>query len=92
MINTYGYKMTGLKAASARTKGLGPYDPFYVEVIYNMESGEIRTKEMLKNSYTRPDLPELRVWEATEPLSMQALADIISSAVDKYEELQAAYD
>lgn len=84
MTNTYGLKMTGLRRACGATKGLYPYGPFVEEIIYDMDSGRIRTNELLSSSYTRPELPEICAWTATQPLTMQEIADRIYDAVREY--------
>lgn len=44
MLNTYGYKMLGLKRAAEETKSLhGYYYGQYIQISYNYSTGEVFT-------------------------------------------------
>lgn len=80
-LNTYGLKMTGIRAASGQTENFGPYSPHYVEIFYDKASGEVWTKyqySLGENSWTVYDDPDvIKVCNTHEHLTMQKIADII---------------
>ena len=88
-INTHGLKMTGLKKAASATKNLkGIYDPFYVELFYNTESGEIICNEQYDlghNAYTVYDNEKIIGWgNICYPATMQEIANAVWDAYKEY--------
>lgn len=81
-INTYGLKMTGLKAASSATKGLrGYYSGNYVEIFYDRATGEVwgnYQANLGQNSWTQYNTPDVtKICNVSEPHTMQQIADLI---------------
>ena len=87
--NTHGLVMRGLKKASAATKNLkGVYDPFYVELFYNTESGEVICNEQYDlghNAYTVYDNEKIIGWgNICYPATMQEIANAVYDAYEEW--------
>lgn len=87
-INTHGIKMTGLKALSGKTKDLqGYYSGSYVEVCYDRSTGKawgVYHYSLGQNTWTQYHDPAvIKCGNVSEPMTMQALADLIASHVDR---------
>ena len=85
-VNTYGYKMVGLKAASGESKGLrGYYSGEYVELFYSPADGTVWTKyqySLGQNSWTVYDDPDvIKICNISQPATMQQLADLIANSM-----------
>lgn len=85
-VNKYGYKMTGLRAASGDTKDLrGYYSGEYVELFYDRSTGEVWTKyhySLGQNSWTEShDSNVLKICTISEPTTMQQIADRIAESL-----------
>ena len=83
MLNTYGYKMLGLKRAAEKTKSLqGYYSGQYVQISYNYSTGEVITNYHVSlghNSWTHYHNPAIiTVCSASSPMTMQEIADNIA--------------
>ena len=82
--NTYGLTMKGLRDACSATQDYGYYGPGMIEIIYNRETGEIRTKYFVdKNSWTAVEDPECTVAHTYEHMTMQQIADAIYQRVQE---------
>lgn len=81
-VETYGLRMHGLRAACGATKDYGPYSGHSVEIIYNLETGEVSWSEYFTDTdwgnYYPGWLVICRVWHH---MTMQAIADAIATAV-----------
>ena len=89
-VDTHGLKMIGLRSACSDTKGLtGYYSGRYVQISYDLRSGEILTNyhvSLGQNSWTKYHDPSvIRVCNVSEPATMQQIADMIYSAVQQRE-------
>lgn len=84
-INTYGYKMHGLKAASGETKNYGYYSGHYVQISYDTDTGDILTDyhySLGQNSWTRYHDPAIiTVATTAHHMTMQEIADAIVDAI-----------
>ncbi len=85
-VNTHGLKMVGLKEAAGETKELkGFFDPGYVQISYDTESGEVLSDyhyNLGHNDWTRYHDPNvINIGNFCEPTTMQEIADAINSAV-----------
>lgn len=83
-VNMYGYKMNGLKAAAAETKGLrGYYDAAYVQISYDRATGDVLTNYHVSlghNSWTEyHDSDVVTVCYASEHMTMQEIADAVAA-------------
>lgn len=86
MLNTYGYKMLGLKRAAEETKSLhGYYYGQYIQISYNYSTGEVFTDYHVSlglNSWTQYfDPAVIMVCFTSEPMTMQEIADNIADKV-----------
>ncbi len=84
-VNKYGYKMSGLKAASSSTKDLkGFYSPEYVELFYNRSTGKVWTNDQCsigQNSWTAYDDRDIiKICNISSPATMQEISDMIVNA------------
>ena len=87
MLNKYGLKMNGIKKAAGETKDLrGFYARSYVQISYDVNSGEVLAKyHDSANSFMRYDEPGIiHVMNAHNPISMQYIADMIDNAMKLY--------
>ena len=84
-LNTYGYKMTGIRKAAGETKDLpGYYSGHYIELFFNPENGEVWTVyqySLGQNSWTVPRDGSIKICNLCEPTSMQQIADYIREAI-----------
>ncbi|MCM0708695.1 hypothetical protein NBH08_27985 [Faecalicatena sp. BF-R-105] len=86
MLNTYGYKMLGLKRAAEETKSLqGYYSGQYVQISYDCSTGEVITNYHVSlghNSWTHYYNPAIvTVYFASSPIAMQRIADEIAEVL-----------
>lgn len=84
--NTYGLTMRGLRKAAGDTKGLtGYYSGHYVQISYDTSDGEILTNyhySLGHNTWSQyHDSDIITVCNASEPMTMQQIADAIVEAV-----------
>ena len=85
-VDTHGLKMIGLRSACSETKYLpGDYSGHYVQISYDISSGEILTNyhvSLGENSWTQyNDQSVSTVCNVSRPKTMQEIADLVSSAV-----------
>lgn len=84
-INTYGYKMEGIKNAAGDTKHLGGHAGEYSELFYDKRTGEVWTKYQYSigsNSWTVYHDPNIvKVCNIYTPKTMQQIADLIVDAM-----------
>lgn len=82
-INTYGYKMNGIRKAACETKGLaGYYGRQCVQISYNRVTGEVLSKCNLQNSwFDYNDSDVIAVCSAYEPMTVQQIADAVEKAL-----------
>lgn len=84
-INTYGYKMHGLKAASGETKNYGYYSGSYVQINYDVSTGDVWTDyhySLGQNSWTEyHDSDVVTVCNTSRHMTMQEIADAIADAI-----------
>ena len=84
-INTYGYKMHGLKAASGETKNYGYYSGHYVQISYDTDTGDVLTDyhySLGQNSWTHYHDPAIITIAVTaNHMTMQQIADAIADAI-----------
>lgn len=85
-VDTHGLKMIGLRSACSDTKGLtGYYSGRYVQISYDLRSGEILTNyhvSLGQNSWMQyHDHDVISVGNISEPATMQEISDMIYSAV-----------
>lgn len=83
MLNTYGYKMQGIKRAASETKLLqGYYSGQYVQISYDCSTGEVLTNYHVSlgyNSWTQYHDPAIiTVCFTGSPMTMQEIADKIA--------------
>ncbi len=80
----------GLKKASGETQDYGYYDGRYVEIFYDLSTGEVWTKfqcSLGQNSWTEyHDANIIKVCNATRHMTMQELADAIYEKVQLHQE------
>lgn len=86
MLNTYGYKMLGLKRAAEKTKLLqGYYYGQYVQISYDCSTGEVITNYYVSlghNSWTQYYSPAIiTACFTSSPMTMQEIADRIADKV-----------
>ena len=82
MLNTYGLKMDGLEKAARATRGLrGYYSGEYIQLSYNLKTGEIFTRyfcSLGQNSWiVYPDCDVITICNICCPTSAQKIANII---------------
>lgn len=82
-VNTYGFRMVGLRKAAGETKDLtGYYSGHYVQISYDHDDGEILTNyhySLGQNSWSQYHSPSIiTICNASEPMTMQQIADRIA--------------
>lgn len=84
MLNTYGLKMKGIKAAAGDTKYIDSAAGRYVQISYNEETGDIYSDYQIScNSWNEyHDRSIFTAIRATCPMTMQEIADGIKTALD----------
>lgn len=92
-INTYGYKMHGLKAASGDTKNYGYYSGSYVQINYDVSTGDVWADyhySLGQNSWTEyHDSDVITVCNTSRHMTMQEIADAIVDAITYVDEAAA---
>ena len=85
MLDTHGMKIKGLKKASGETCELGDYSASYIEVFYDLRTGEVWTAyqySLGENSWTEYNESSiLKICNTHHHLTMQTLADMIYDKV-----------
>ncbi len=81
-VNTHGLKMIGLRKAAGATKPTkGYYDGYYIQISYNIKTGEIHVNEhwnLGHNDYVKYHNPDIiNVGNICTPTTMQGIADMI---------------
>lgn len=77
-INTYGLPMRGLKKASGATFSWSGH----TQISYDMETGEVLTRDLIGNNYVVYDDPSvIFICDGTRHLTMQEIADLIMQRV-----------
>ena len=89
-LNTYGYKMFGLKKAAGATKNLlGYYHGLYIQLSYNPKTGKIGLGEHFDFSHRSRDIyidPNyIDIANLYEPYTMQEIADLIVNKMKERE-------
>ena len=84
--NTYGLTIKGLRKTAGETKGLqGYYSGQYLQISYDMATGDIYTNyhcSFGQNSWSEyHDSDIIRICNASDPMTMQDIADAIYEAV-----------
>lgn len=84
--NTYGLTIKGLRKTAGETKGLqGYYSGEYVQISYDMSTGDIYTDyhySLGHNSWSEyHDSDIVTICNASEPMTMQEITDAIYEAV-----------
>ena len=91
-VNTHGLKMTGLRRAAGETKSLrGTYDPNYVQISYDKETGDIITNNHYdlghswQTNYCKAEIINIGIicFQAT----MQQIADMIDERMKENESI-----
>ena len=82
--------MNGLKKAAGMTKNLkGHYDPAYVELFYNIETGDVICNEQYDlghNTWTVYDNEKIIGWgNICYPATMQEIANAVWDAYEEYQ-------
>lgn len=89
VINTYGYKMTGIKKVAGYTKDerVSPYG-CSVEIFYNLPTGQCWPVWQISDSTwsVYHDDNIIPVWRAHHAMTMQEIADVIYEAIKRHEE------
>lgn len=84
-INTHDLKIKGLKKASGETENYGYYSGKYVEIFYDIGTGEVWTKfqySLGQNSWTEyHDSNIIKVCNASTHMTMQEIADKIAERI-----------
>ena len=87
-LNKHNLKMVRIKEASGMTKGLkGYYSAHYVQISYDLDSGEIYTDfhcSLGQNSWSQYRDNVITVCNATSQMTMQQIADLINYKVQKH--------
>lgn len=89
MVDKHGMVMHDLKWASGETKWLRPYSGDKVAIYYNRDSGRISTSRdgmVPCEDYFNPHF--IHVFDATFPLTMQEIADVVWNRVREVEWLE----
>jgi hypothetical protein len=93
-INTHGLKMHGLKKASGETQNYGYYSGSYVQINYDVSTGDVWTDyhySLGQNSWTEyRDSDVITVCRTSCHMTMQEIADAISDAISDADEVAAA--
>jgi hypothetical protein len=101
-VNTYGLVMRGLRKAAGATKSLrGPGYPHYVQISYDMATGDV----LIDHHYTFHFHDEITVYKSPSiinvgavvcPLTMQHIANSVANAVTAHKdhdaEMSAAWE
>lgn len=85
-VNKHGLTMRGLKAASGETKDCGYYSGHYVQISYDIVTGDIMTDyhySLGQNSWTRYHNPAIiTVATTADHMTMQDIADAIARVLE----------
>ncbi len=85
MINKYGMKMNGLRAASGNTINWTPRSGGYTQISYDRATGEVLTNDHVSlgyNSWTEyHDTAIIHVCNTSKHMTMQQIADAIADRV-----------
>ena len=85
MINKYGMKMNGLRAASGNTINWTPRSGGYTQISYDRATGEVLTYDhvsLVYNSWTEyHDTAIIHVCNTSKHMTMQQIADAIADRV-----------
>lgn len=89
-VDKHNLKMVGLREAAGETKGLrGYFSGEYVQISYDRDDGEILTNyhySLGQNSWSDYHCESIiTVCFASDPMTMQEIADAIYDAVEDYE-------
>lgn len=85
-VNTYGFKMAGLRKAAGATKGLtNYYSGEYVQISYDKKDGEILTNyhyNLGQNSWSEYNNPNIiTICNASSSMTMQEIANKIIESI-----------
>jgi hypothetical protein len=85
-VNTHGLKMIGLRKVAGESKSTkGYYDGYYIQLNYNISTGELLTSEhwsLGQNSWSKyNDRDIIFICNISNPMTMQEIADTIARVV-----------
>ena len=92
MLNKYGYKMSGLKKASAATVNWSARSGGHTQISYDRSTGEVLTNDHIGQSWTEYHDPDvITVCQTDRHMTMQQIADAIRDRME-FLEHEAMYE
>ncbi len=82
--DTHGLEMKGLQKAAAATRDFGVLSLYYVEIVYDLSSGEVIARRLCSPGCAAHVVPAAgQVWcgLTQRKMTMQQLADMVAGAV-----------